>query len=104
MARTQDIGLTRVGFYVLVDIIFGWVAIWTTPKVLLPLPLVYPNVVDQHFRGKGHGSEVDRLPAWRHTQVENQRLKYAVSKHEQVGHPKPTIGSSGMSRRPTPVP
>lgn len=46
MVRVHDLGLTRVGFHVVVDIILGWIVIWTAPNVLVPLPLVYPNIVD----------------------------------------------------------
>jgi len=52
MVRVHDSGLTRVGWQMVVDVLLGWVVVWTTPNVLVPLPLVYSNVVDQHFRGK----------------------------------------------------
>ena len=82
MTQTHDVGLTRVGVHVVVDVLLGWVVIWTAPDVLMPLPLVYPNVVNQHFRGKRHSGEVDILPARRDTQVKNQGLEDTEQKHE----------------------
>lgn len=67
MTQAHDVGLTRVGIYVVVDVILSRVGVRTAPNVLLPFPLVYPNVVNQHFRGKCHSGEVNILPARRNT-------------------------------------
>ena len=56
------------------NVFLSRIVVWTAPNILLPLPLVYSNVVDQHFCGEFHGGEVDLLPARRDTQVEDQRL------------------------------
>ena len=72
MERVHVLGLTRIGLQMVVDVILGGVIVWTAPDVLMPLPLVYSNVVDQHFCGKCHSCEVDGLPARGHAQVEDQ--------------------------------
>ena len=80
MTQAHSVELTRVGCHVVVDVFLSRVVIWIAPNILVPLPLVYPDIVDQHFRGKCHGGEIDSLPARRHTQVEDQRLTDTVSK------------------------
>lgn len=54
-----------------VDVLLGRIVVWTASNVLVPLPLVYSNIIDQHFRGKRQSGEVDSLPARRYTQVED---------------------------------
>ena len=76
--------LTRVGIHMVVDVIHGRVVVWAAPDVLPPLPLVYPNVVDQHLCGKCHGGDVDILPTRRYAQVEDQRLEETVNKRRYL--------------------
>ena len=86
MTQAHDVGLTRVGFHVVVDVFLSRVVVWTAPEILVPLPLVYPDIVDQHFRGKCHSGEVDILPPRRNTQVEDQCLDDTVSRCDRVGY------------------
>ena len=46
MTQAHDVGLTRIGVHVVVDVVLSRVVVWTAPDVLLPLPLVYPDVVN----------------------------------------------------------
>lgn len=71
MMQAYDEDLTRVGSHVVVDVVLGRVVVWTAPDVLVPLPLVYPNVVNQHFCRKCHSGKIYILPARRNAQVEN---------------------------------
>lgn len=47
-----DVVLTLVCFRMVDDVLLSRVVVWTTPNVLGPFPLVYSNIVHQHFRGK----------------------------------------------------
>ena len=46
MVNVRGRALTIVGFRVFIDVIRGRVVDWTASNVFVPLPLVYPNVVD----------------------------------------------------------
>jgi hypothetical protein len=85
MTRAHSARLTRVGFQVIIDVLRGRVVVRTASNVLVAFPLVYPNVVDQHFRGECHAGEIDSLPPRRHTQVKDQGLKDTLSKREWAG-------------------